>query len=193
MDQPEAQDLPIHVDANVQAIARLHAAHANSATPAERVLESIMAFLGRPAFAGTLTVFVFGWIAIDLWRPHGGAAFDPPPFPWLGIILALLAVYMTAVVLIVQRRAQRLGDHREQLMLQLALLSDQKTAKLIALLEELRRDDPLIRNRPDHLAAELTRPANPETVLDAIRESHEQAPQDAEGPAQQRDDATARG
>jgi uncharacterized membrane protein len=61
--------------------------------------------------------------------------------------------------------------HREQLMLQLALLADQKTAKLIALIEELRRDDPLVRSRADRQAEELTRPADPEVVLQAIRES----------------------
>jgi uncharacterized membrane protein len=165
------QDLPGHVGENVQAVARLHAAHARSATPAERIFEIVMAQLGRAAMAGALTLFVAAWIGTNLLM--GLRAFDPPPFPLLDTLLTMFAVYMTVVILIVQRRAQKLGDHREQLMLQLALLSDQKTAKLIALIEELRRDDPLIRNRSDHQAEELTKTVNPETVLDAIREVHE--------------------
>ena len=184
MDQPVLQDVPDHVDANIQAIARLHAAHASSATPVERIVEGVMAFLGRPAFAGILTFFIAAWIGVDLWPgPGRQGAFDRPPFPMLQTLLALAGVYMMAVVLIVQRRAKLLGDHREQLMLQLALLSDQKTAKLIALLEELRRDDPLIRNRADDQAAELTKPADPESMLEVIRESHEQLPEPPEDPA----------
>ena len=113
----------------------------------------------------------------------GRRAFDAPPFPLLDTLLTMFAVYMTVVILIVQRRSQRLGDHREQLMLQLALLSDQKTAKLIALIEELRRDDPLIRNRSDHQAEELTKTVNPETVLEAIREVREEPPSEGGDPA----------
>ena len=173
-DSPQGQDPPGHVDQNMQAIARLHAAHARSATPAERMLEAAVAALGRPAFAGLLTVFVAVWIGIDFWP--GRAAFDPPPFSLLGNLLSLFALYMTVLILNVQRRSQILGDHREQLMLQLALLSDQKTAKLIALIEELRRDDPLIRNRPDRHAEELTKAVDPETVLEAIEETHDSAP-----------------
>jgi uncharacterized membrane protein len=173
MSRTEDQDLPGHVDETVQAIARLHAAHARSATPAERIFEIIMAQLGRAATAGILTLLVAVWIGLSLLL--GRRALDAPPFPLLETLLTLFAVYMTVVILIVQRRSQELGDHREQLMLQLALLSDQKTAKLIALIEELRRDDPLIRNRPDRQAEELTKTMDPETVLQAIHDMHEQS------------------
>ena len=170
------RDLPDHVDETVQAIARLRAAHARSATPMERLLESVMAFLGKPAFAGLLTLVIAGWIGVDYWRAGAGYGwFDSPPFQFLSAILALMAVYMMAVVLIAQRRAQTLADHREQLVLQLALVNDQKTAKLIALLEELRRDDPLVRDRTDDHAEQLTRPADPEAVIEAIRDSDPRA------------------
>ena len=173
-DSPQGQELPGHIDQNVQAIARMHAAHARSATSAERMLEAAVEAFGRPAFAGLLTAFVVVWLAIDVWP--GRASFDPPPFSLLGNLLSLFALYMTVLILIVQRRTQRLGDHREQLMLQLALLSDQKTAKLIALIEELRRDDPLIRNRPDRHAEELTKTVDPQTVIEAIEETHDISP-----------------
>jgi uncharacterized membrane protein len=174
MDRPADHALPGHMDENVQAIARMHAAQARSATPAERIFEGIMALLARVALAGALAVFVAIWIGANILLGHG--AFDASPFPLLNTLLALFAVYMTVIILIVQRRSQKLGDHREQLMLQLALLSDQKTGKLIALIEELRRDDPLIRDRADRQAEEFTRTVDPETVLEAIREVHDQMP-----------------
>lgn len=162
------RDIPDHVDETVQAIVRLHAAHALTATRAERLLEAATSLVGRAAFAGIFAAVVATWIGANL--VLGRAGFDPLPFPLLNTLLSFFAVCMTVMILIVQRRAQELGDHREQLMLELTLLSDRKTAKLIALVEELRRDDPLIRDRPDTQAEELTKTVAPEVVLEAIRE-----------------------
>jgi uncharacterized membrane protein len=180
MSASDDHGLPGHVGETVQAIAKLHAAHARSATRAERIFESIMGQLGRSAMAGVLTLFVAAWIGTNLVLGRG--AFDAPPFQLLEALLTLFAVYMTVAILIVQRRVQQLGDHREQLMLQLALLSDQKTAKLISLIEELRRDDPLIRNRSDRQAEELTKTVDPETVLQALHDVHEQLPAEKTNP-----------
>jgi uncharacterized membrane protein len=51
---------------------------------------------------------------------------------------------------------------------QLALLAEQRTAKLIALLEALRKDDPAIPDRIDAEAQAMAEPADTEAVLDAM-------------------------
>jgi uncharacterized membrane protein len=51
----------------------------------------------------------------------------------------------------------------------MALLTEQKTAKIIDLLEEFRRDSP-VRDRPDALAEAMAVPTNPTSVLNAIDE-----------------------
>ena len=71
----------------------------------------------------------------------------------------------------------QLAQLHEQLNLELANLSEQKTAKVIQLLEESRRDNPLIRNRVDQVAEAMAQPADPQSVLDAIRETHAEAEQ----------------
>ena len=70
-----------------------------------------------------------------------------------------------------QRRDDQLASHREQMTLQLGILSEQKAAKIIQLLEELRRDHPSIHNRLDSEAHAMSTPANPQTVLKALKES----------------------
>ncbi len=69
------------------------------------------------------------------------------------------------LILTTQRRADELAQHREQLTLELAILSEQKTAKVIELLEEMRRDNPNLRNRPTRtpLAARKTATAGRRT------------------------------
>jgi uncharacterized membrane protein len=51
-------------------------------------------------------------------------------------------------------------------------LSEQKTAKVIELLEEFRRDNPLVRDRVDQEADAMAQPSDPQRVLDAIKEIH---------------------
>jgi uncharacterized membrane protein len=62
-----------------------------------------------------------------------------------------------------------LTSHHEQLTLELAILSEQKAAKIISLLEELRQDHPEIHNRVDHEAAAMSAPADPKSVLESIK------------------------
>jgi len=52
-------------------------------------------------------------------------------------------------------------------------LTEQKAAKLIDLLEELRRDLPNVRNRHDPEAAALQQSMNPDLVLAALDERSE--------------------
>lgn len=84
---------------------------------------------------------------------------------------------MTILILATQRREDQLAGHREQLTLELGILSEQKAAKIIELLEELRRDSPHLRDRVDHEALALSAPADPEAVLEAIKGAHDVTPE----------------
>ena len=77
---------------------------------------------------------------------------------------------MIVLILVSQEREDQLAHHREMLILELAILSEQKIAKVIQLLEESRRDNPTIRNRRDTEAETMGRAADTQSVLDAITE-----------------------
>ena len=167
--------LPPHIEATVAAIARLHAEHHKRATPLQRFTEDITARAGRSVAVAWLTAATAAWIGINLVLVAvGRAPPDPPPFPWLELVVSLGALYMTVLILSTQRREDELAGHREQLTLELAILGDQKAAKIIELLEELRRDHPAIHDRVDHDAHAMSTPADPQAVLDAIKDSHDE-------------------
>lgn len=166
--------LPAHIEETVQAIAQLHADHEARATPLQKLVERLTARAGRPAFLALLTVLIVGWMAINVaMSATGHKPLDEPPFFWMQGLVALTALYMTVLILTTQRREDEMAGHREQLTLELAILSEQKSAKIIALLEELRRDNPMIRDRHDAEAEALSTPADPNSVLEAIKGSRE--------------------
>lgn len=170
--------LPAHVDETVQAINRLHAAHEAGATRLQRVVERVTKRAGRPAFVALLTGLVLLWIAFNLALIGAGQPpLDEPPFFWLQGAVTLSALYMTVLILTTQRREDELTGLREQLTLELAILSEQKSAKIIALIEELRRDDPHISDRQDPDAEALSTPADPDAVLDALKDNRTENPE----------------
>lgn len=175
--QKANQSVPAHVEDTVEAVARFHASHEADATPLQRVIERVTRRAGRPAFVALLTALVVGWIALNLGlMASGRAPLDKPPFFWLQGTVALTALYMTVLILTTQRREDKLAGLRDQLTLELSILSEQKSAKIIGLLEELRRDDPNISDRPDEHAEALATPADPNAVLDALKDTQEPLP-----------------
>jgi uncharacterized membrane protein len=167
-----------HIEETIRSLARLHAEHHQNATPLQRAVDRMTAVLGRPGFIGALTVIVVGWIGLNLLAMAlGYRAIDPPPFSWLQGAVSLVSLYMVVLILVTQRREDQLSQHREQLTLELAMLGEQKTTKVIQLLEESRRDNPLIRNRVDQQAEAMARPADAQAVLEAIKETRAEAAQ----------------
>jgi uncharacterized membrane protein len=164
-----------HIEDTVRAVAEMHAEHQRQASPVDRAIDRATAILGSVFFLGSLTLFVLLWVGINAILPlTGGTAFDPPPYPRLMSGLGLMALYMTILILTTQRRADRLASRREQMTLELSLLSERKTAKIVELLEELRRDSPDVKDRIDDEAKAMATPVDTRAVRDAITGIHEE-------------------
>jgi len=168
------RELPEHLEDTVNAIAQLRINHDLDATGSERIAESALGFLRSPTWVIVLTVAVIAWLAINIALPYYGySSPDPPPFPLLDDVLTLLALYMASLILMSQNRAGRLAKSRENMTLELAILNEKKASKLIALLEELRRDTPAIRDRVDQEADAMSARDDPHAVLSAIERAQD--------------------
>ena len=69
------------------------------------------------------------------------------------------------LILITQNRQTQEAEQRSQLDLQVNLVAEQKIAKVIELLEELRRDLPTVRDRVDTKADAMARSVDAGAVL----------------------------
>ena len=168
--------LPIHIEETIQSIAGLNAEHHANATHHQRAVDRITSLLGRASFIAALTAFVVGWMSLNCFAlAFGYRAPDPPPFAWLAGASSLASLYLVILILTTQRGDDRLTQRHELLNLELAILTEQKIAKVVALLEELRRDSPHLHDRVDELAEVMARPADPKSVIDAIKETRSES------------------
>ncbi len=164
-------DVPPHVAEAVHAIALLHAEHHRKSTLAERIVDRITTSVGRPVFLLILMGVMVLWMAANEFiLLSGGSPLDAPPYSGLELCITLLALVIAVMILISQSRADRFANLREQMTLEATLLTEQKTRKIIELLEELRRDSPDVRDREDVEAIQMAAKADPHEVLAKIDE-----------------------
>ncbi len=156
---------------NAGTIAALHARTQKTVDTHQRLIERLTTQVGRPRTIYLLCLTAAVWILFNATsRDH---AIDRPPFVWLQGALSLYAALVTTIVLTTQNRQQRHAEQRAYLDLQVNLIAEQKTAKVIELLEELRRDLPSVRNRTDPEADAMQHAVNPTEVLSALEETLE--------------------
>jgi uncharacterized membrane protein len=166
--------VPEHISHNIDGIIAFHKREELTLSEAQRRLEYIGRLIGRPLYllsvlSATAVWILFNWLGPRIGLPQ----FDPPPFFWLEGMLTLAALLTTTVVLITQNRQGQLEAQRLNLDLQVNLLTEQKTTKLIHLIEELRRDLPMVKDRHDPLAAALQTPTDAAQVLEALKSPRE--------------------
>ncbi len=159
------------LDRNVKAINALRQRADERASTHQLFIERVTEALGRPRTIYVVVALVAAWMAWNLVAPRFGLTpLDPPPFFWMQGTIGLAALLMTTMVLTTQNRQVRHGDQRAHLDLQVNLLAEQKIAKVVGLLEELRRDLPSVANRRDLVAEAMTEPVSPDNVITALEE-----------------------
>ena len=162
----------------VESVASIRARAEQRLNRHQRMMEVLTAALGRPhTVYGTMSIVV-GWILLNSIAPKflGWNSIDPPPFFWLQGMIALSALLMTTLVLITANRQTRNAEERSHLDLQVNLLAEHKVAKLIALVEELRRDLPMVRDRTDREADAMQEAVDPQAMLTALERDLESSP-----------------
>lgn len=156
---------------NVEAMHRLEDAAMARRTGADRVAAAIARFCGSMTFVW-IHVLVFaiwiGYNALPWFRP-----FDPYPFTFLTLVVSLEAIFLSTFILISQNYDMRISERRNQLDLQINLLSEQENTKILQILERIAKkvgahisDDPQVR-----ALEEATRP---DSLVDQIEQAYRQ-------------------
>ena len=154
---------------NIDTIAQVRDENRNNVGRHQRAVEAASRVFGRPSTVYALLLTAGLWIVYNLWAPYfAQKQLDAPPFYWLQGATGLFDALIATTVLVAQSRQNREAEQREHLQLQVNLLAEQKATKIIALLEELRRDLPIVRNRRDPEAEAMAQAVDPKDVLSAL-------------------------
>lgn len=153
---------------NVQAMRKLEELAVAQRSLADRIAEFVAKFCGSITFVWIHAALFTAWIAWNVWP--GIHHFDAYPFTFLTLCVSLEAIFLSAFILISQNYDMRIAERRNQLDLQINLLSEQENTKMLRLLDRMARklgvgDD----EDPDvHVLEQATRP---ETLAHQIEQS----------------------
>lgn len=168
------EQLPEQVIRNVETIDRHQDRHIQNTKADRRILNKIASIFGRPQFLYFQIVFFAVWIGCSNLAERNIIAKNFPLFELHLHGLEIASLLISTEVLIDQTHQEKLSKEQSQLMLQLNLLSEQKIAKLISLVEELRTDLPNVKNRADLEAEIMQQAIDPQAILEVIQNSSTQ-------------------
>jgi uncharacterized membrane protein len=169
----ESVVLPDLVVKNVEVIHQHQSQHQQKSKTHHRALDKIGSVFGQPQFLYGQIVFFTVWIVCSNLAernilPKNFPIFDPD---YQGLEVASLLT--STGVLVYQTRQEKISGEQSHLMLQLNLATEQKIAKLISLVEELRTDLPNVKNRYDVEAEMMKQSIDPGAVLEIIQHNLE--------------------
>ena len=165
------------VQQNIDTILQLDKAARAQRTLLARVVDSITAFCGSLSFVWAHALWFGFWIGENLLR--GSAGFDPYPFPLLTLIVSLEAIFLSTFILISQNRDLQLSERRNQLDLQINLLTEQENTKMLTMLKQI-ADKVGADVSQDPTLAVLEQSTQPEKLVEQIERTIETTEQEAE-------------
>ena len=100
---------------------------------------------GTLAFLVINIIFFAVWITINSGKIKGIPIFDPYPFIFLTMTVSLEAIILSIIVLISQNRGNQIASLRQELQLQVNLITEREITKVLKILKEIKDE-----NKKDH-------------------------------------------
>lgn len=167
--------VPEQVLKNIETITNYQERSEQSASLSQRILDRFVSVFGKPQF------LYFQILFFTIWEICGhlvDLGMLPVSFPQIDLReqwLDLASLFISTGVLVSENRQGKLSEDRSHLVLQLNLITEQKIAKLISLVEELRTDLPNVRNRSDLEAEMMKQSTDPQVILEVIQKISDQS------------------
>jgi uncharacterized membrane protein len=122
-----------HIQQHIELIARHEQEFLARRKLSERITDRIAAFVGSLRYVALHAVILVLWILWNTATTPQLHHFDPFPYPLLDLILAFEAILVASFILMRQSRFGRRADEREQLMLQVLLLSEREVTAVLGM------------------------------------------------------------
>lgn len=168
---PQPGSEPGILNRNVRALVEHKAEEARGKTLGERIADVIAHFAGSMPSVYLHLIVLGVWVVLNV-GPLPVSRFDPS-FALLGTIASVEAIFLATFVLITQNRMADVAETRAHLGLQVGLLNERETTRILRLVAAMSEQMGIIEAQDPELD-ELSRDVAPEDVLKQI-EVHTEA------------------
>lgn len=114
-------------------IRSLKAKYKTRRTPSEKIADWMTSNFGTTSFLLINALFFITWLLINTGFHSSLKPFDPFPFVLLTTVVSLEAIILSIFVLISQNRAAKIDDLREEIDLQVDIITESELTKLMKL------------------------------------------------------------
>ncbi len=163
-----APHLPEAVRRNVELITQVEHQLHRDRSGIERFGDRIARYFGSFAFICAHSVFIAAWVLLNVGMIPALPAFDPYPFSFLALVVAVEFIFLTTFVLMNQAHQMRRTEQWAMLTLQMCLLSEQEQTRSLELLRLVCLELGLQKPALDPENRELARPTDVAALVERI-------------------------
>jgi uncharacterized membrane protein len=156
---------------NIRTIAQLEQETMERRTVSERIGDAFTRVMGSLGFVVAHVLGFGAWFSINLGLIPGIEPFDPFPFGILTLIVSAEGVFLAIFVLLSQNRMSRLSSQRAHLNLQISLLAEQETTKLLQHLQRISEHLGIEESAQDQEVERLSRTTHLQTLAAELKKT----------------------
>jgi uncharacterized membrane protein len=168
------QAVPPPIRKNITSLVQLEEELASRRTGLDRLSDAITRFTGSIQFVIAHAIIFAVWVGINTAMILGVHVFDPYPYVFLNLVLAMEAVLLGTFVLMSQNRQNRQADLWLHMVLQLGMLSEQESTKTLQLLRRICQCLDIKDAQGDRELSQLIEKTHIEALAEELEKSREQ-------------------
>ena len=168
MPKERKEEVSGSIERNIRSVARVERMHDENKDAVDRIGGAIGSFVGSKVSIVLHLLWFSLWLLINTHCIRGVRAFDPFPCPILGTVVAIEAVMLSTFVLFKQNHMQQRTDHRDQLNLQMVLLTEKELTKALQLLRAISLKLEIAESIGDAELAEMSQVTSVGTLAERI-------------------------
>jgi len=162
---------------NVRAILQLEDAARANRCRSDIVADGIARFCGTMTFVWLHALLFAAWILAN--TLPGLHHVDPFPFTFLTLMVSLEAIFLSAFILVSQNLETRATERRNQLDLQINLLTEQENTKMLQMLSRIAAKLGIDMKDEDPSIEMLEKATRPDKLVEQIERAHAQSARQA--------------
>lgn len=102
-----------------------------------KIADFLTSYFGTMTFLVSNIILYVGWVIVNTGLFPGIPVFDPYPYSFMNSFVSIEAIFLTVIVLMSQNRENERDVLRNELGLQVELISEKEITKILQLLKKL--------------------------------------------------------